>query len=69
LKPVLAAVGCFVLALGLVLIALSYLLTGYISEQIDPTLYFLGVLAVAPIGAVILVIGVAARGKTGEESL
>ena len=69
MKPVLAAVGCFVLALGLVLIALSYLITGYNSEQIDPTLYFLGVLAVAPIGAVILVIGVAAKGNTREESL
>jgi len=69
LRPVIAAIGCFVLALGFVFLGLSYLITGYNSEQIDATLSVLGLLALMPIGVIILVIGVATGGKTRQDSL
>ena len=69
MKPVIAAVGCFVFALGLAFLGFSYLITGFNSEQIDATLYVLGLLALMPIGVIILVIGVAAGGRTGQDSL
>jgi len=69
LRPVIAAIGCFVLALGFVSLGLSYLITGYNSEQIDATLSVLGLWALMPIGVIILVIGVATGGKTRQDSL